>query len=465
MITIDLFKLIGKRIQHIHDLSFHVIAKETGRWPIIFPLKLQTRFVKLPSLCLEHEITSVYIFVHEIINNRHRKYSVPIDVNLLLGKQNKKLEDLEGLCDVNIMEATISEMGTWISHKLEETYQFNFNVYDQGLLQREECELKKSRVMDETGILKVEGGVINSSGQLFNKSQDKFCFEHTIYGKQNKRTKFEWPNFNKTCARILSQPKKIIYKKGRCLNLFSTFAAANFYHNLLDTYGKLQILNECSPLSLHDYDWYVLPINRYPLVRKYLNHLKIAKNKIIFIHNDLEEGYQFDEIHAPSLNGSCKYHRIGAHSHLRKFFLPEESKISNRKIFISREGTGRDMTNEEAVYDFLEDWGFEIILASKSIDIPRVFNESNTIIAPHGAGSTNLIFCKQGTNVIELFPEFYIQPYYMSLAQTNKLNYNAIICKEGLIESKTVNTFDHATRSFDINLELLDSVLTNICNK
>jgi hypothetical protein len=51
----------------------------------------------------------------------------------------------------------------------------------------------------------------------------------------------------------------------------------------------------------------------------------------------------------------------------------------------------------------------------------QIFNSAEVVIAPHGAGLSNLIFCNPGTKVIEIFhpnwmlPSFWMISHYMNL--------------------------------------------------
>jgi capsular polysaccharide biosynthesis protein len=49
------------------------------------------------------------------------------------------------------------------------------------------------------------------------------------------------------------------------------------------------------------------------------------------------------------------------------------------------------------------------------------------VIGAHGAGLTNVVFCRPGTILYELMPNFYINPCCRRLAQTAGLTYHADI--------------------------------------
>jgi capsular polysaccharide biosynthesis protein len=51
-----------------------------------------------------------------------------------------------------------------------------------------------------------------------------------------------------------------------------------------------------------------------------------------------------------------------------------------------------------------------------------LFSRAKAIVAPHGSGLTNIIFCGSGTKVIELVSPNYIRHYYWAIAQQLNLD-------------------------------------------
>ena len=89
---------------------------------------------------------------------------------------------------------------------------------------------------------------------------------------------------------------------------------------------------------------------------------------------------------------------------------------------MSRQGAprGRRLTNFDALAAALEVEGFEVhsletYSLAEQIDL---FHDAEIVVAPHGAGLTNLLFSPPGTGIVELFatPEVYPHYYYLSRA-------------------------------------------------
>lgn len=74
------------------------------------------------------------------------------------------------------------------------------------------------------------------------------------------------------------------------------------------------------------------------------------------------------------------------------------------RIYISRRGTSRPLPDEERVEQQLAQRGFTILRLEEMpwLDQIRAFQGARTIIAPHGAGLSNLVFSPPGATVTEI---------------------------------------------------------------
>ncbi len=75
------------------------------------------------------------------------------------------------------------------------------------------------------------------------------------------------------------------------------------------------------------------------------------------------------------------------------------------RVVISRADTlGRRVVNEDALMATLGPLGFRRVVLSEldHADQVSLFRNAEVIVAPHGAGLANLIFCRPGTRVFEL---------------------------------------------------------------
>jgi capsular polysaccharide biosynthesis protein len=57
----------------------------------------------------------------------------------------------------------------------------------------------------------------------------------------------------------------------------------------------------------------------------------------------------------------------------------------------------------------------------------RLFNHADLVVAPHGAGLSNLMFCKAGTRVLEIFESSAVRLCYWALCDTFRLKYDFLL--------------------------------------
>lgn len=99
-----------------------------------------------------------------------------------------------------------------------------------------------------------------------------------------------------------------------------------------------------------------------------------------------------------------------------------------KRLFISRaDAASRKVLNEKELLDALEPLGFRrVVLSEYSVDEQvALFHYAEFVVAPHGAGNTNILYSQQQTCFIELRLQESAQEdnYYKELASALKLNY------------------------------------------
>lgn len=85
-----------------------------------------------------------------------------------------------------------------------------------------------------------------------------------------------------------------------------------------------------------------------------------------------------------------------------------ETGQPHEKLYISRLDTKkRWLVNERALADALEKEGYVVVVGSELsfLDQVRLCHNAKAIVALHGAGLTNGLFCRPHTKVLEIFPE------------------------------------------------------------
>jgi capsular polysaccharide biosynthesis protein len=63
--------------------------------------------------------------------------------------------------------------------------------------------------------------------------------------------------------------------------------------------------------------------------------------------------------------------------------------------------------NEEEIIPGLRDLGFHVMRPAETSlgDQIAAFRDAKVVVAVHGAGLTNIIFCRPGSTLVEIFPE------------------------------------------------------------
>lgn len=101
-----------------------------------------------------------------------------------------------------------------------------------------------------------------------------------------------------------------------------------------------------------------------------------------------------------------------------------------RRIYIDRRGSGaRPLSNEAEIIDVLERLGFACVRLERLAmsEQALVFQEAETVVAPHGAGLANMVFAPPGLRVIELLPDGAMNWCYRHLAAASGHDYDCVV--------------------------------------
>ncbi|MGJ8514017.1 glycosyltransferase family 61 protein [Carnimonas bestiolae] len=108
----------------------------------------------------------------------------------------------------------------------------------------------------------------------------------------------------------------------------------------------------------------------------------------------------------------------------------EECGLLN--LYISRSNGSRGPSNERDLEVLLSRKGF-IIIHAESLSIEQqmlLFSMAGKVVAPHGAGLTNIAFMKKGSFLLELFPShMLIRDFYMR-SKHNDMSYKCFIYED-----------------------------------
>ncbi|WP_017718506.1 tetratricopeptide repeat protein [Kamptonema formosum] len=225
-----------------------------------------------------------------------------------------------------------------------------------------------------------------------------------------------------------------------------------YFHWMFDILPRINLLRRCG-IDMERIDKFLIS-SRLPFQRETLNALGIPESKIL-------ETSQFPHLKAtklvvPSFSGTIAWMPKWACDFLRGDFLKDsEAPEKIERIYISRAlAENRRVINEYEVINLLSKLGFRnVTLESMSVAQQAwLLANAKVVVAPHGGGLTNLVFCQPGTQVIEIFSPNYVYPcywlvsnivgleYYCAFGETLAGgNFHKIICPSPRIEDIFVN--------------------------
>ena len=204
----------------------------------------------------------------------------------------------------------------------------------------------------------------------------------------------------------------------------------NYYHWLFDAMCKLRIVG-----ALHMDDQLLYMDTRLAFQRRTLELLEIPQSRIVSPGEHPLVCSQ--KLFVPAYQAALPRHHysITHLNWLRELVLkdPAADEQQPRRIYVSRARAKiRRLLNEDDVFAILKPLGFQKYhLEELSMDEQAaLFHQADYVVAPHGAGLSNLLYCRRGgARVIEFFPGPTDDCFYR-LASDMDLPYRYIISNE-----------------------------------
>ncbi len=143
--------------------------------------------------------------------------------------------------------------------------------------------------------------------------------------------------------------------------------------------------------------------------------------------------YVCEQLVVPSMPGSEGRPTPGVVARVREFVAPWSdagASPGGERIYITREqARRRRVANEADLWAQLEARGFvklrlEALTWREQI---HAFRRARVVVAAHGAGLANLVFCEAGTRVVEFFNRAYVNGNFWRLAALRGLDYRPVV--------------------------------------
>ena len=248
--------------------------------------------------------------------------------------------------------------------------------------------------------------------------------------------------------------------------LLSSLAGHVYYHWMFDIIPRIELIKR-SGINLGEIDWFIVNSLSKSYQQETLKILGIPTAKII--ESDRHNHIQATELIVPSFPGYLDWIPEGTIRFLRQTFLPHinlAQKNAGKKIYISRaKAKNRHLVNESEVSSLLNSQGFQTIFLEEMSVLEQVaiFANAEIIIAPHGSGLTNLVFCSPNTKVIELFSPNYVRTdYWMISQQLQLLHYYVIGQSFDCLPLRSLMYQNALTEDILVNISALKLILEHI---
>jgi capsular polysaccharide biosynthesis protein len=222
---------------------------------------------------------------------------------------------------------------------------------------------------------------------------------------------------------LLPKPHPV---NGRTLVLAST-GGDTYFHWITDVLPRLGLARR-GGYDPESFDWVLVNGLTHPFQEETLEHIGISKNRCLSF-NKTELAYEIEEALLPSLPGVPGVVPPETVDFLRNTFSTEKNSRS-RKIFIGRSGAKhRVLIHEKEIWAQLQNRGFDSVDCGKMSvqEQANIFGSAEVVVGAHGAALTNLVFCRPGTPVVELFSPAYVNPCYRDLCVAAGLRHAAVI--------------------------------------
>jgi len=238
----------------------------------------------------------------------------------------------------------------------------------------------------------------------------------------------------------------------------------NYYHWLVESLPKLLLIKDTEYFKKIDY--FLIPNWTSNWKRQTLELLGIPESKIIdtLEHPNIKAKYLVCNKH-PQMYGFTSLWILEI---VRNFILPQTKRTNSTSeyVYISRtRSKKRIILNEDKLMETLLPFGFQKYELEDltMLEQAALFNKAKIVIAPHGAGLGNIIFCESLAYVFELFPPNSFAKHYISISRSLFINYKAIISDKVYNRDYEVEENDYGLDDdFEVDLNLLFTEIKKI---
>jgi capsular polysaccharide biosynthesis protein len=212
---------------------------------------------------------------------------------------------------------------------------------------------------------------------------------------------------------------------GTVLSLTTRGTATNYYHFLYDAIARYGVLEDSLPGT--QVDAVVVPHR----TRYQRELLELAGIPGPYVEPRPGHTVQADRLLVPSNPNWALQAPPASVAWLRDRLPPKEPPAEPQRLYLTRGSAPqtRRYVEEEQLVPELERRGF-VRLDPGSLTVQQqidVFSAAEAVVAPHGAGLTNVTFSPRGVKVLELFPSSYVHRGLWAICQALDADYRYLV--------------------------------------
>ena len=197
--------------------------------------------------------------------------------------------------------------------------------------------------------------------------------------------------------------------------------ATNYYHWMLNSAPRWKLLEAAG--RTRDYDYVLLNASAPQFQADLLDRMGVPLNKRLGCSTS--SLLQFDKLVVPDMP-LPKFKVPGWAATWVRSLVPERDPKAPRLLYVSRRAASRRrLANEPDLEPRLKEMGFSIVQPERLglVEQAKLFSAADCIVAPHGAGLTNVVFAPPGAHLVELFHPNAAAVCYQELALLGGLRY------------------------------------------
>lgn len=215
--------------------------------------------------------------------------------------------------------------------------------------------------------------------------------------------------------------------RGRTLSLLSNWSSTNFYHHLVESLPRIGMLDTAG-WRWDDFDRILYPAGSTPVIERLARGQGLPRDRLVEVAWGGRNLFRCDELVCTSFLGGRRTVAPEQIDWLRSRPAAAPGAGAGPRLFLARRARTRRLRNEETLFGIARARGF---VAHDPGDTPlaaeAVFARAERVIAPHGAALANLVFCRPGARVLELFASDHAFPYYYTLCRAAGLSYDCLV--------------------------------------